>query len=171
MGLFAKIDLSEDLHLHPSTFWGEVEPIYQDGYEIFKEVFLEIIADFCPVRTGNLIRSIECEWEDIEIYAQTFCDYAEYVEYGTWYMEAQPYFEVAVVTAFYQAYDAWVEAYEEALGQEYDIIVDDILTELAPEVDDITSAEEYAEYVATQIVEAQRSYLEINPKPPEIIII
>ena len=87
MGLYARVDL-EDLGFYPFTLKGEIEVNYSRGFEVFEEVFSDIISGLCPVRTGNLIESINCDWGDMEIYAETLCDYAEYVEYGTWCMEA-----------------------------------------------------------------------------------
>ena len=171
MGLFARVDL-ETLGFYPYTLKGEIDVNYTHGFSVFEEVFSDIISGLCPVRTGNLIDSITCDWGDMEIYVETLCDYAEYVEYGTWCMEAQPYFEAAVENAFYEAYDAWVEAYEEALEEEYWFVFDYVYEIMIsnPYADDYV-AEIFAHNAAEVAVEAQRTYLYRDPTPPNTIII
>ena len=171
MGLYARVDL-EDLGFYPFTLKGEIEVNYSRGFEVFEEVFSDIISGLCPVRTGNLIESINCDWGDMEIYAETLCDYAEYVEYGTWCMEAQPYFEAAVENAFYKAYGVWVEAYEEALEEEYWFVFGYVYNLMIenPWVNDYV-AEIFAHNAAEVTVAAQRTYLRIDPTPPDTIII
>lgn len=46
----------------------------------------------CPVRTGNLLSSIYGAADDGGFSGGAGADYAEYVEYGTWKMAAQPFF-------------------------------------------------------------------------------
>lgn len=71
----------------------------------FQRVFMETIHQLCPVRTGYLISTIHCEYDrytgEIECYAEA--DYAQYVEYGTYKMDAQPYFEPALRAAIEEA--------------------------------------------------------------------
>jgi HK97 gp10 family phage protein len=49
-----------------------------------------------PVDTGRLRASIDRRIEGRTAYVGTNLDYAPYVEYGTRYMRAQPYFEPAL---------------------------------------------------------------------------
>lgn len=53
---------------------------------------------YCPVDTGNLKRSIGLELEDFGMTAscEATAEYAPYVEYGTRYMDAQPFMRLAM---------------------------------------------------------------------------
>ena len=61
--------------------------------------FFDTAYALCPVRTGYLLSTIGCA--DLDFWADA--DYAQYVEYGTRFMDAQPYFEPALEAAM-QAY-------------------------------------------------------------------
>lgn len=54
--------------------------------------------DYAPVDTGNLKRSIGLKIEDAGLTARVAptAEYAEYVEYGTRFMESQPYMRPAL---------------------------------------------------------------------------
>ena len=171
MGLMAKIDL-KDLGFYPFTLKGKIEVNYSGGFKVFEKVFSDTISALCPVRTGNLIESITCDTGEMEANVKTLCEYAQYVEYGTWCMEAQPYFDAAIENAFYKAYDVWVEDYEAALEEEYWFVFDYVydLMMLNPWTS-AYAAETFAHNAATATVEAQRTYLFIKPVPPDTIII
>jgi hypothetical protein len=49
-----------------------------------------------PVLTGNLRHSLRWRSTNSGFVIETECEYAEYVEYGTCYMDAQPYFESSI---------------------------------------------------------------------------
>lgn len=72
-----------------------------DKDKVMKELVkggLAIEADakkLCPVRTGNLMRSIHTEKTDDEVSVGTPVEYAPFVEFGTSKMEAQPYLQPA----------------------------------------------------------------------------
>ena len=91
---------------------------YSEGCEIFAEIWEEVATDLVPVDTGYLQSTLEAFPEEDGCTCETLCDYAEYVEYGTIKMEAQPYFEPAIIAALEEAEPAWMEAYEEALEEE-----------------------------------------------------
>lgn len=86
---------------------------YSEGCDIFVDTFLAIATDLVPVDTGNLMNSLDASTDGTEVTAETDCEYAEYVEYGTWKMAAQPYFLPALEEALAAAFDVWVEAREE----------------------------------------------------------
>lgn len=86
---------------------------YSEGCDIFVDTFLAIATDLVPVDTGNLMSSLDASTDGTEVTAETDCEYAEYVEYGTWKMAAQPYFLPALEEALAAAFDVWVEAREE----------------------------------------------------------
>lgn len=62
----------------------------------FREAFMSSIETLCPVRTGYLRSTCHCDisGNNIECYADA--EYAQYVEYGTTRMVAQPYFEPSI---------------------------------------------------------------------------
>ena len=67
----------------------------------------------CPIRTGNLVSSISGGASSEGFTAQAAADYAEYVEYGTWKMSAQPYF----VEPFQMAGESCAEAIQTQLQE------------------------------------------------------
>jgi hypothetical protein len=87
MGLYATISL-HDLGFYPTTRNAGAVIDYSDGNNAFETIFHSFISTNCPVRTGNLLSSIHCEFRDMEIDIYTKCEYAEYVEYGTARQEA-----------------------------------------------------------------------------------
>jgi hypothetical protein len=91
---------------------------YGEGCELFCDTFLDVATDLVPVRTGHLCDSLSAEYDDASCECYTHCDYAQYVEYGTCYQFAQPYFEPALGMAYLEAKPAWDEAWEEALEEE-----------------------------------------------------
>ena len=63
--------------------------------DAFSEAFMENARSLVPVRTGYLQSTIDCHaGSEVECFAGA--DYAQYVEYGTSKMSAQPYFEPAI---------------------------------------------------------------------------
>ena len=101
---------------------------YSDAFAEFVDVFIEKACDLVPVDTGFLMSTIDgdCDDQSCEVYADA--DYAQYVEYGTWKMDAQPYFEPAVdaaANAFWPLVQSALneaqkdlESLEEALAEE-----------------------------------------------------
>ena len=94
-----------------------IEVDYSEGCEVFIETFIDVANDLVPVDTGALQASIDAWTDGVEIECVAEEDYAQYVEYGTIKMEAQPYFEPALLEAWQQAQPLWQEAYEEARGE------------------------------------------------------
>lgn len=66
---------------------------YSDAVHEAVDEFMDAATSDVPVDTGTLQASISCEEEYMGFTAYADTDYAEYVEYGTYKMEAQPYFE------------------------------------------------------------------------------
>ena len=173
MGLYAELNL-HDLGFWPTTRNGMYPVDYTQGNEIFKSVFHTATSAACPIRTGNLLGSLHCEAEGMVLRIYTLCPYAEYVEYGTWKMMAQPYFEQALEQALNAAYGAWVESYEAALVLEYWWVFDDVYNQVMSCLKASNSpvfAENWAHNAATVSVNSQRTYLEIEPTPPEVLIV
>lgn len=96
MGLQATITLS-GLPLVTKYYQ---EPInYTPAMEAARDTFLDVATTLVPVDTGNLRDSIHAEIGATEVVAYADAEYAEYVEYGTYKMAAQPYFEPALKEA------------------------------------------------------------------------
>lgn len=91
---------------------------YSYGCQAFAETFLNVAKDLVPVDTGYLRSTITASASDDGCCCETDCEYAEYVEYGTVYMGAQPYFEPAISAALDAAYPYWDEAVDLALEEE-----------------------------------------------------
>ena len=173
MGLYASLNLSQ-LGFWGTTRNGQFPVDYNTGNSIFLNTFHTETATNCPVRTGNLLGSIHGSVSGMSGEFYTQCDYAEYVEYGTWRQSAKPYFENALAVATDSAYSAWVQAYEEALELEYWYVFWDVfdhVMSIFPASNSITFAERWAQNAARVSVESQRTYLDIPPDPPTTIII
>jgi len=121
MGLYAAFDVSE--FNYPFDVSGEdaqgkvhfVEVDYGEACEAFVETFLEVALDLVPVRTGYLYSTIDANTDGYSFcWAEATADYAEYVEYGTWKMDAQPYFQPALEEAMAVFHDLAGTAVAEA---------------------------------------------------------
>jgi HK97 gp10 family phage protein len=66
---------------------------YSDAINEAIDQFMDAATSDVPVDTGTLQASISCEKVYMGFTAYADTNYAEYVEYGTYKMEAQPYFE------------------------------------------------------------------------------
>ena len=60
---------------------------------------MEVATSLCPVDTGYLCSTIDAGGDESSVYAEATAEYAEYVEYGTSRMGAQPFFEPALEAA------------------------------------------------------------------------
>lgn len=111
MGLYASVDIFSDLQFLPMTPVLGLMPNYSAGCGTFCAVFEATAKSLCPVDTGRLQASLIADTDGATYCeAMTDCEYAQYQEYGTWCMPAQPYFEIAVETAINAAFDGWKEA-------------------------------------------------------------
>lgn len=98
MGLYVEFSVY-DLGFIESTPNLGISPPYSEGCKVFVDTFLEVSKALVPVDTGFLQSSLEAGTEGLECWANTDCEYAEFVEYGTWCCGAQPYFEPAIEAA------------------------------------------------------------------------
>lgn len=121
MGLLAEFTM-DDLGYADSTEELGVYIDYSDGCEVFAKTFLEVARDLVPVDTGRLLGSIEASATSDGCTCITECEYAQYVEYGTCYMGAQPYFEPALMAALDAAIPYWDRAVEEAMEEEKELL-------------------------------------------------
>ena len=124
MGLRCTVDPVNDLGYPSGTPSLGLYIDYGEGCDAFLDTFFDIAYDLCPVDTGELISSIDgfTDGEGVEVYADA--DYAQYVEYGTSKMEAQPYFRPALAAALEVAKRDWQEAVDEAMEEEEQILAE-----------------------------------------------
>lgn len=121
MGLLAEFTM-DDLGYAESTDELGIYIDYSEGCEVFAETFLEVAQDLVPVDTGYLMGSIDAKATSDGCTCITKCEYAQYVEYGTCYMSAQPYFEPAIEAALEEATPYWDDAVEEAMAEEAELL-------------------------------------------------
>ena len=104
MGLYAEIDIVGgwgfpfDLTGGDDEIGYETVPVdYSGACRVFVSTFMEVATKLVPVDTGYLRSTINADTDGISVcYAEATAEYAQYVEYGTWCMRAQPYFEIAL---------------------------------------------------------------------------
>lgn len=97
---------------NPVTVTVDVD--YSQAFADFANTFYDIATEIVPVRTGFLQSTIWRESDDSSITAGVDADYAQYVEYGTYKMEAQPYFRPALEQAWASTQAEFEEAVDEA---------------------------------------------------------
>lgn len=122
MGLWVGFDVIDDLGFMDATPLYQIEPDYSIGCDTFVDVFCEVATTLVPVDTGYLQSTIDADNDGVswcEAFAEA--EYAQYVEYGTWCMEAQPYFEEAYQRALQEAWPQWEEAVREAQQEEAEL--------------------------------------------------
>ena len=133
MGLYASYSFTEDGGM-PDEISGGDEIIgmasvlvdYSPACQIFVDTFLREARQLVPVDTGYLRSTIDAGAVGNGCWFEATADYAQYVEYGTSNMEAQPYFEPALQAAFGEA----MVVAQEALGQaqqELEMILTDMM--------------------------------------------
>ena len=95
---------------------------YSDGCSIFADTFEKVAKSLVPVDTGTLQASITGFSSGEGCVCDASTEYAQYVEYGTYKMGAQPYFEPAISAALSEAIPAWENAVEMAQQQEEELL-------------------------------------------------
>ena len=115
MGLYWECDVIEDLGYPEYEIGPNGDAVYYDysaGCEMFCAMFLANVMDTCPVDTGYLLYSIKAKPTNKSMRCWTNCSYAQYQEYGTVYMRAQPYFQPSLYAAFDIAVMVWEEEFD-----------------------------------------------------------
>lgn len=96
---------------------------YADAIMAFCESFTSMSQGICPVDTGFLRSTINAAPDDdLEATCEAGAEYAQYVEYGTYKMGAQPYFEPALNAAIAESLPLFDEIFEEAMEEEEDLL-------------------------------------------------
>ena len=96
----------------------EVEVDYSSACDAFCEVFEDIATSLVPVDTGYLQSTISADNDGFQCEAEATAEYAQYVEYGTWKMIAQPYFEPALN----EGLEAFIDEAQEAVNEAQEIL-------------------------------------------------
>lgn len=131
MGLYVSFSITADWG-YPEKVEGGDENIgyesvpvdYSEACEAFVSTFLDTALSLVPVDTGYLRSTINANADGDTCEAEATADYAQYVEYGTVYMDAQPYFEPALEAACAAAAEAAEEALQEAQEELADLVGD-----------------------------------------------
>ena len=118
MGLRARFSVIEEIGYPSSTPELGIPIDYSEGCDAFVDEWKATATDLVPVDTGYLQSTLTGFTDGEEVVCETLCDYAQYVEYGTIKMGAQPYFEPAIDAALGAATPLWDEAYQDALEEE-----------------------------------------------------
>lgn len=115
MGLYAEFSITNDMGFPDELTGGEGEQSasvlvdYSVACDVFVDSFIRNATALVPVDTGYLQSTIDAGTDGNMCWAEATADYAQYVEYGTCYMDAQPYFELALEMA---CAEAGIEAQE-----------------------------------------------------------
>lgn len=133
MGLYAEYSFIDDGGMPGEVSGGDdkigeasVFVDYSEACAVFVDTFLSVANSLVPVDTGYLRSTIDAgEWGD-GFWCEASADYAQYVEYGTSYMDAQPYFEPALEMAFGEAMVVAQQALTEA-QEELEAILTDMM--------------------------------------------
>lgn len=179
MGLYAEFSiikdwgfstqLTQDIPGYPEFGEITVELDYSPACQVFINTFMDWALSFVPVDTGFLESTIDARADGDTCWAEAWADYAQYVEYGTSIMSAQPFFEDALETAcgdaFFVALDIQnkgLKRIEEWMEEKQAIISElkrqeDLLNELSkpPEGEE---GEEYAEEEEEYAEEEEENY-------------
>lgn len=91
---------------------------YSDAVREAIDEFMDAATSDVPVDTGTLQASISCEAEYMGFTAYADTNYAEYVEYGTYKMEAQPYFEDNLESVAEELHANCVQIWQDAEQQD-----------------------------------------------------
>lgn len=133
MGLYAEYSFIDDGGFPDEVSGGDdqigeasVLVDYSSACAVFVDTFLRVANQLVPVDTGYLRSTIDAgEWGD-GFWCEATADYAQYVEYGTSYMDAQPYFEPALEAAFGEAMIEAQLAVDQA-SEELEAILSDMM--------------------------------------------
>lgn len=169
IGTFELINFESNIDI--DTPWGSDNETFDptDILEICCETFLEESTGVCPVDTGLLVSSISATTDGDGFIAIADTDYAQYVEYGTWKMEAQPYFEEPFYDACQIAIQNCLSLYtmivmmtyghtNRAIEETYQILVQEAYEEYRAEIEMILGSPGTSEEKGIEMGEAWAEY-------------
>ena len=159
----------------------------------FGRIAASLASQDAPVDTGYLRSSISGDSDEVQAEAE----YAQYVEYGTWKMDSQPYFEFAVEQAASEMGEEWSEQFldanmidsEQFLDETYLLIETTIHQQLEEAIQHInelfdmaiaqveaayaeipgTSAQEDCELAVQELQEAREMSIEFTTEQAEVL--
>lgn len=131
MGLYVEFDISD--YGYGSEVQGTVAgmfPIYTTmdfapACEAFVKTFIEVATELVPVDTGYLRSTINATTDGFHCSAEATAEYAEYVEYGTFRMEAQPYFTPALEMAM----SVFIQIADEIVNQTKQEVMEEVMAQ------------------------------------------
>lgn len=129
MGLHCVIDIESDWGFPNRTPELGIPIDYTEAITVFTDTFMEISREMVPVDTGYLRSSINCYGGGTTITAEATADYAQYVEYGTWCCQPQPYFNPAIEAANNTSFAIAKSIYDQAMVQEAEMIRQQLMNE------------------------------------------
>lgn len=94
---------------------------YSDAIHEAVDEFMDAATSDVPVDTGTLQASISCDEEYMGFTAYADTNYAEYVEYGTYKMEAQPYFADNLESAAEELHANCIQIWRDAEQQDKEL--------------------------------------------------
>lgn len=131
MGLYVEFSITADWGFPEEVEGGnamvgyESVPVdYSEACDAFVNTFLDKALALVPVDTGFLRSTIRAGTDGDMCWAEATADYAQYVEYGTSFMDAQPYFEPALTEACAEAQALAQQALQEAQDELADLLGD-----------------------------------------------
>lgn len=108
--------VSVGLPAYTSIYHREID--YTDAVHEAVDEFMDAATSDVPVDTGTLQASISCDEEYMGFTAYADTNYAEYVEYGTYKMDAQPYFSDNLESVAEELHANCVEIWQDAEQQD-----------------------------------------------------
>ena len=132
MGLYVEFDVSD--YGYVSEVQGDIAdmfPVYAvmdfaPACEAFVKTFIEEAQRLVPVDTGYLRSTINATTDGFHCSAEATAEYAEYVEYGTFRMEAQPYFTPALEMAM----SVFIQIADEIVNQTKQEVMEQVMAEV-----------------------------------------
>ena len=131
MGLYVEFDVSD--YGYVSQVQGDIADMFPvfavmdfaPACEAFVKTFIEEAQRLVPVDTGYLRSTINATTDGFHCSAEATAEYAEYVEYGTFRMEAQPYFTPALEMAM----SVFIQIADEIVNQTKQKIVEQVMAQ------------------------------------------
>lgn len=125
MGLFFQLDVDMDMGFPIETEELGLPVDYGPALDEFIEIFLQEAYQLVPVDTGFLLGSIAADHDgECIITCEATADYAQYVEFGTWKMMAQPYFIPALEAAWQGSLPYFRQIWNEAQEEEREMLAE-----------------------------------------------
>lgn len=119
MGLYCQVDVVSDWGF-PTQTWYKRNPInYSDIIQNYcSQIYDEMVATV-PVDTGFLRSTLSYTASSYSFQFETDCEYAQYVEYGTYCQSPQPYFTPAIQKFITLMFNEMAELYNQMAQEDF----------------------------------------------------